>query len=64
MAKKTAATPTNPTDKVTYLITETAPSHVAGERVDGRKEIELTERQARAELLAGHIRPKAASSEA
>lgn len=64
MAKKTAAAPINANDRAIYLIAEKAPPYIAGERVGDRKEIELTERQARAELLAGHILPKPASSNA
>jgi len=64
MAKKTTAAPINANDKATYLIAEKAPPYIAGERVGDRKEIELTERQARAELLAGYILPKPASSNA
>lgn len=64
MARKTTAAPVNPTERATYLIAEKAPPYIAGERVGDRKEIELTERQARAELLAGHILPKPVSSDA
>ncbi|MBB3461978.1 hypothetical protein [Rhizobium sp. BK377] len=64
MARKTAAALTSPTDKAIYVIAERAPPYIAGERVGDRKEIELTEHQARAELLAGHILPKPVASDA
>ncbi|APO76110.1 hypothetical protein AM571_CH03316 [Rhizobium etli 8C-3] len=56
--------PVTTTDRVTYDITETAPPFIAGQRVGDRKEIELTEDQARNELLSGHIRPKSTAKNA
>ncbi|PWE52156.1 hypothetical protein DEM27_32675 [Metarhizobium album] len=42
-----------------YEITELAPPRIAGRRIaEGQTDIRLTEEEARAELLAGHIRPK------
>lgn len=43
----------------TYLVTEKAPPRVAGKRVKAGNSITLTDDQARAELLALHIRPEA-----
>jgi len=42
-----------------YLVTEKAPPRVAGKRVKAGDSITLTDDQARAELLALHIRPEA-----
>jgi hypothetical protein len=69
MAKKPTETPiaADPNAVTFYLITDQAPSHIAGRRIgDDQKTVELTEDQARAELLAGHIAPqgKSASDEA
>jgi hypothetical protein len=69
MAKKPVDTPiaTDPNAVRVYAITDPAPSHIAGRRLaDDQKTVELTEDQARAELLAGHIVPrdKSASDEA
>jgi len=58
------AAPVSSTGKITYLIEDTAPPYVAGVKVGDRKEIELTEVQARSELLAGHISPKPVPSSA
>lgn len=45
--------------KIAYDITDKAPPRIALQRIEkGQTEIRLTEEQARAELLAGHIRPK------
>lgn len=45
--------------KTTYDITDKAPPRIALQRIGkDQTEIRLTEEQARAELLAGHIRPK------
>ena len=44
--------------KSIYLIEGTAPPYIAGRRVGHMTEIELTEPEARAELLSGHIWPK------
>lgn len=41
-----------------FEVTEKAPPYIAGKRMNGATEIALTEDQARAELLAGHIWPK------
>lgn len=49
-----------------YEISDRAPTYVAGRRIGlaeeetRLKEIELTEAEARSELIAGHIRPKQA----
>lgn len=43
-----------------YLVTKTAPSRVAGRRVKAGDTVRLTEAEARGELLALHIEPKAA----
>ena len=55
-----AATPATINDgKIAYDITDKAPPRIALQRIaEGQTEIRLTEDQARAELLAGHIRPK------
>ena len=42
-----------------YLVTDTAPSRVASRRVKAGDTIQLTEAEARGELLALHIKPKA-----
>lgn len=48
--------------KIAYDITDKAPTRIALQRIEeGQTEIRLTEEQARAELLAGHIRPKLAA---
>ena len=44
--------------RAVYEITDKAPPYVAGRRLNGAKEVALTDDQARAELLAGHIWPK------
>lgn len=45
--------------KADYEITALAPARIAGQRrAEEQTEIRLTEEEARAELLAGHIRPK------
>jgi hypothetical protein len=44
--------------RTVYELTQTAPSYIAGRPVNGATEIALTDDQARAELLALHIRPK------
>ena len=59
-----SAEPNSGDGKITYLIEDTAPPYVAGVKVGDRKEIELTEVQARSELLAGHISPKPVPSSA
>ncbi len=69
MAKAKASSPqsapsVSPIGKITYLIEDTAPPYVAGVKVGDVKEIELTEVQARSELLAGHISPKPVPSSA
>lgn len=69
MAKKPAETPiaADPNAVTVYVITDQAPSHIAGRRLgDDQKTVELTEDQARAELLAGHLvlQGKSASDEA
>lgn len=43
----------------TYVVKEKAPPRVAGKRVKAGDSITLTDDQARAELLALHIRPEA-----
>lgn len=51
--------------KITYAITDKAPPRIALQRIEkGQTEIRLTEEQARAELLAGHIRPQAVAEQA
>ncbi|MDM9647754.1 hypothetical protein [Rhizobium sp. S163] len=65
MAKKTTTLPIaiDPSAVALYTITETAPPRIAGRRLEvDQKTIELTESQARAELLAGHIVPAAPAS--
>ena len=47
-----------------YLVTEKAPPRVAGKRVKAGDSITLTDDQARAELLALHIRPEAVEAPA
>lgn len=47
------------TGAATYVVTEKAPPRVAGKRVKAGDSITLTDDQARAELLALHIRPEA-----
>lgn len=45
--------------KIAFDITDKAPPRIALQRIGkDQTEIRLTEEQARAELLAGHIRPK------
>lgn len=45
--------------KIAYEIIPPAPPRIALQRIEeGQTEIRLTEEQARAEVLAGHIRPK------
>lgn len=62
-ADLTEATATASTDGVqTYVVTETAPARVAGRRVKDGDTIELSEEEARGELLALHIRPEASSN--
>lgn len=48
----------------TYVVTEKAPPRVAGKRVKAGDSITLTDDQARAELLALHIRPEAVEAPA
>jgi len=59
MAKKTTPAATSDAEtKATYSITDKAPARIAGVRIQsGQKTIDLTEHQARAELLSGHIVP-------
>ncbi|GLR51273.1 hypothetical protein KYK30_20570 [Shinella yambaruensis] len=45
-------------ERIVYEVTDKAPPYVAGRRLNGAAEIALFEDEARAELLAGHIRPK------
>jgi hypothetical protein len=40
-----------------YIVTDTAPPRVAGRRVAAGDILQLTEDQARSELIALHIRP-------
>lgn len=47
-----------------YIVTEKAPMRVAGRRVKAGDSITLTDDQARAELLALHIRPEAVEAPA
>lgn len=44
-----------------YVVTEKAPMRVAGRRVQAGDVLQLTEAEARGELLALHIRPKGLS---
>jgi hypothetical protein len=44
--------------RTVYEITDKAPPYMAGRRLNGATEIALTDEEARAELLALHIRPK------
>ncbi|MDG3580417.1 hypothetical protein P7F60_28975 [Rhizobium sp. YJ-22] len=62
-AEAPATTPAALDDgKIAYDITDKAPPRIALQRIEkGQTEIRLTEEQARAELLAGHIRPKPAA---
>lgn len=63
MTRKTAATPTvapvspAPAGVADYIVTDTAPPRVAGRRVAAGDILQLTEDQARSELIALHIRP-------
>ncbi|MCY1705241.1 hypothetical protein [Pannonibacter sp. SL95] len=63
MTRKTAATPTvapvspDPGGVADYIVTDTAPPRVAGRRVAAGDILQLTEDQARSELIALHIRP-------
>ena len=45
-------------DKTAYVVTESAGPKVAGRRATPGDELRLTEFEARAELLAGSLRPK------
>ncbi|MFN3440959.1 MAG: hypothetical protein ACK4Z3_01005 [Rhizobium rosettiformans] len=58
-----AAAPVEAGDQ-TYIVTEKAPPRVAGKRVKAGDSITLTDDQARAELLALHIRPEAVKAPA
>ncbi len=48
-------------DVQAYIVTDTAPLRVAGRRVKAGDTIELSEEEARGELIALHIRPQASS---
>jgi len=48
---------TDPNAKRTYVVTDKAPSYVAGRRVKAGDPLELTEYEARAELQQLHILP-------
>jgi len=52
------AIPTDPNEKRSYVVTENAPSRVAGRRVKAGDTLELTEYEARAELQQLHILPE------
>lgn len=52
------AIPTDPHEKRTYVVTDKAPSRVAGRRVAIGEKVELTEYEARAELQQLHILPE------
>lgn len=45
-------------DKTAYVVTESAGPKVAGRRATPGDELRLTEFEARAELIAGSLRPK------
>jgi hypothetical protein len=47
-------------EKIAYVVTETAGPKVAGHTVARGEELLLTEFEARAELIAGSLRPKSA----
>lgn len=69
MARKPAASiersvAMKPDEKRSYLVTEAAPSHVAGRRVKAGDELRLTEHEAQAELQQLHLRIKDTASKA
>ncbi|MCB5204254.1 hypothetical protein LH464_17445 [Neorhizobium sp. T786] len=50
--------------KLAYQVTDRAPGRIGGKRVELNATVLLTEEEARAELLAGHLAPAAASKPA
>ena len=65
-ASETASAAVSPETDVrsAYVVSDKAPPRVAGRRVQAGDVLQLTEEEARAELLALHIRPEVLSQEA
>lgn len=59
-----AAVSPNTDGRSAYVVTDKAPPRVAARRVQAGDVLQLTEEEARAELLALHIRPEGLSQEA